>query len=186
MIRSDHQPLIDPRYANRRAYLLNEMVIVLAVMVLIMLITAGLFHTLIHELPSGLKDFNEYASLCHLLRQIEKDMQSGKQLPQTVDDHVAGPATLFIQTDKDLICYEQKENKIIRSILTRQEDPNQSEAIWSVPHGVIQWNPRTMNEQLCAVEIQSHLHRKIEDRWEKRFANSHLFFLGANLRGDLP
>lgn len=163
--------------------MLNELVIMLAVMVLLMLIAAGLFHALLHELPHSLKDFNEYTSLRHLLRQIEKDMHSGVQLPATVGDSIAGPSLLLIQTDTDLVCYEQKDDTIVRSILTGQETTDPSQGTWSIPHGVIRWNPRTIKNQTCAVEIQSHLFRKINGRWEKRFTNSHLFFLGSDLQG---
>lgn len=171
---------------HRKGYMLNELLIMLAAIFLLLLISAGLFHTLMRQLPDDLKDFNEYTTLRHLMRHVETDIRAARALPESALGMAAGTEVLPLETGDGPVVYARTPEEVIRYVT----DPNGlgrpvAQATWALPHTVLDWQIRSNPDGPYAVEIHTHVQRKVEGREEKHFENAHVFYLRSQ-PGDMP
>jgi len=178
----------------RKGFTLIEVLVVVIVLPFMMLVLNDLFRTLIKDIPRSYQVVQENASLLSMLEQMQKDIDKAKGLPESFDEYTTGDKLLLIELAEGMICYQLKDEKVLRHKLTDNQQSNSlGQTVWSVPHAKVEWqvwrkdrggSPTAGFDRnpalLGAVEVKTHIEHKIRgEHWEKKMANSHLYFVGA-------
>jgi prepilin-type N-terminal cleavage/methylation domain-containing protein len=164
----------------RKGFTLVEVLVVLAVLPFLMIVFGGLFNTLIKDIPRSHRVVQENTSLLSMLDRIQKDIDKAKGLPESFGEYTAGDKLLLIELAEGMICYQLKDDKVLRHKLTDNQQSNALEqTVWSVPHAKVEWQVRRKNGGGYALEVQTHIEHIVQGHLEKKMANSHLYFVGA-------
>jgi len=165
----------------RKGFTLVEVLIVVIVLPFMMLVLDDFFRTLIKDIPRSHQVVQENASLLSMLEQMQKDIDQAKGLPESFDEYTTGDKLLLIELTEGMICYQLKDEKVLRRKLTDNQQSNSLErTAWSIPNAKVEWRLWRRDGDGYAVEVKTHIEHKIRaDHWEKKMANSHLYFVGA-------
>jgi len=183
----------------RKGFTLVELLVVIIVLPFVMLVLDGLFSTLIRDVPRSYRVMQENTSLLSMLEQMQQDIDKAKGLPESFDEYTTSNKLLLIELAEGMICYQLKDEKVSRYWIldtrysTRINPPtagfdrnpallgqeSRIETVWSVPHAKVEWQVWRKDGGGYAVEVQTHIEHKIQGHWEKKMANSHLYFVGA-------
>jgi len=165
----------------RKGFTLVELLVVIIILPFMMVVLDGLFSTLIKDIPRTHRIVQENTTLIIMLVQMQQDIDKAKGLPESFDGHTASGELLLIELANSVICYQLKDGKILRRKLTdNQQSNDEEEIVWTVPHANVTWQVWRKNRDGYAVEVRTHIKHKIRgDHWEKKMANSHLYFVGA-------
>ena len=165
----------------RKGFSLVEMLVAIIVFSFVSVAFAGLFTTLISNIPRSYRVVQANTSLLNMLKQMERDVDAAKQLPESFAEHTADSQLLLIELpDGSIIYYQLKDDRVLRYGLTNgPEDSGKDTKVWSVPHAKVQWQVWRKNGKGYAVEVKTHIEHKIRGNLEKKMANSHLYFAGA-------
>ncbi|MFB0552080.1 MAG: type II secretion system protein J [Phycisphaerae bacterium] len=184
----------------RKGFTLMEVLIVVIVLPFIMLVLNDFFRTLIKDIPRSYQVVQENASLLSMLEQMQKDIDEAKGLPESFNEYTTGERLLLIELTEGMICYQLKDEKVSRYWIldtrysTRiKNQESRIETVWSIPNAKVEWQVWRKDGDgppaagfdwdpalLGAVEVKTHIEHKIRgDHWEKKMANSHLYFVGA-------
>jgi hypothetical protein len=161
----------------RKGYLLVEMIVVIAVLVMVMVTLDQFFRTIIYELPRDSRLVQEDVVLLNAVKNIGADVASAKAVSQKADGPNETPSLVIQQAD-GVVNYEFENGRILR----RKSGPVQTslpdEKTWSIPHGKIEL--RVLNEKrgADAVEIMSCIEYQDLGKTRRKMANSFLFFAG--------
>ena len=164
----------------RKGFTLVEVLVVIVVLPFIMLVLGGLFSTLIRDIPRSYRVVQENTSLLSMLEQMQQDIDKAKGLPESFDGHTASGELLLIELADIVICYQLKDDKVLRRKLTdNQQSNDEEEIVWTVPHANVTWQVWRKGKSGYAVEVQTHIEHKVGGHWEKKMANSHLYFVST-------
>lgn len=164
----------------RKGFTLVELLVVIIVLPFVMLVLDGLFSTLIGDIPRSYRVVQENTSLLSMLEQMQQDIDKAKGLPESFDEYTTSNKLLLIELTEGMICYQLKDNKVLRRKLADNQRKNALEkTVWSVPHAKVEWQVWRKDGGGYAVEVQTHIEHKIQGRWEKKMANSHLYFVST-------
>jgi hypothetical protein len=118
---------------------------------------------LISDAPRQHRDFQTAASLNHVLNCLKTDIEAAKEIKTTE------PNTLIIIDNDTTIAYHFDNEQIHR---TAGNDPNAT-SLWTLPHSRLVWQVKNPN----ALQITGWLERTVLGQREKKFHNSHLFYV---------
>ncbi len=186
----------------RKGFTLVEILIVVIVLPFMMLVLDDFFRTLIKDIPRSYQVVQENASLLSMLEQMQKDIDEAKGLPESFDEYTTGDKVLLIELAEGMICYQLKDEKArqrrllnrtqrcwVRRKLTDNQPPfllsqestgALEQTVWSIPNAKVEWQVWRKDGDGYAVEVKTHIEHKIRgEHWEKKMANSHLYFVGA-------
>ena len=164
----------------RKGFTITEVLIAVIVLPFMILILDGLFKTLIKDIPRSYKLVQVNTSLLSMLKEMQQDVDKAKGLPKTYNEYTASDKILLIDLPKGMICYKLKDDKVFRCNLTDKQKSNVAETqYWSVPHAIVKWKVWRKDMTGYAVEVRTHIEHKVQGHWEKKMANSHLYFVGA-------
>jgi prepilin-type N-terminal cleavage/methylation domain-containing protein len=162
----------------RKGFTLVELLVVIIVLPFVMLVLDGLFSTLITDIPRSYRIVQENTSLLSMLKQMQQDINKAKGLPESFDEYTTSNKLLLIELEEGMICYQLKDDKVLRRKLTGNQQSNAEEEIaWTVPHAKVEWQVWRKDKGGYAVEVKTHIEHKIQGNWEKKMANSHLYFV---------
>lgn len=173
----------------RKGFMLTELLVVLAVLSFVSVALAGLFRTLISDIPRASRVVQANTSLLNMLGQMREDIDAAKQLPRVFAEYTTDNKMLLIELSDGIICYQLKEDQVLRRRLKNaQEDGGEDMEVWSVPHAKIQWQVWKKDGKGYAVEVKTHIEYNVRGHLEKKMANSHLYFVGPvrKLRSERP
>jgi hypothetical protein len=116
-----------------------------------------------------------------MLKDMQQDIDKAKGLPQTYNEYTTGDKMLLIDLPEGMTCYQLKDDKVIKYNLTDNQQNNAMEQkVWSVPHAKVKWKVWRKNVRGYAAEVQTYIEYRIQGKhFEKKMANSHLYFVGA-------
>lgn len=165
----------------RKGFTLTEVLIAVIVLPFMIIILDGLFKTLIKDIPRSYKVVQVNTSLLSMLKEMQQDIDKAKGLPKKYNEYTTGDKTLLIDLPEGMICYQLKDDKVLKYNLTdNQPDNTLEQKVWSVPHAKVQWKVWRKNTSGYAAEVRTHIEYKIRGtHLEKKMANSHLYFVGA-------
>ncbi len=165
----------------RKGFTIVEVLVVVIILPFIMLVLNDFFRTLIKDIPRSYQTVQENTSLLSVLEQIQKDVDEAKGLPESFDEYTTGDKLLLIELTEGMICYQLKDEKVFRRKLTDNQQSNDlGQTVWSIPNAKVEWQVWRKDGAGYAVEVKTHIEHKIRgDHWEKKMANSHLYFVGA-------
>lgn len=164
----------------RKGYLIIQLLVIIAVLVIVSLPLARLSTATLRDIPMSYRMIASNTSILNALEQIRKDVNAARGFPESFDDYTANDETLLIELANDTICYQLKNDELLRRKLANTKTGGDEETeSWSIRHGKIQWRLQRKDDKDYAVEIRTCIEQKIEGHLEKKMANSHLYFIGA-------
>jgi len=171
----------------RKGFNLVEMLVVIVMVPVAAVTLDRFFNTVLKDFPRTSAVMQENKIVLNLLRQMQKDIDGAKDLPESFAGHTAGDELLLIERPDSIICYQLKacpersrgDGQVLRRRLTAtQDDSGEDARVWSVPNAEIKWHVWQKNGKGYAVEVQTHVKQKLRAKWQKKMANSHLYFAG--------
>ena len=165
----------------RKGFTLVEILIVIFVLPFMMIILDGLFKTLIKDIPRSHQLLMENTTLTIMLDCLQKDIDKAKGLPDSFGEYTASSELVLIELADSVICYQLKEGNVLRHMLTdNQQSHAEEERSWKIPNTIITWQVLRKGNYGYAIEVQTSIEYKIRGKhFEKKMANSHLYFVGA-------
>jgi type II secretory pathway component PulJ len=164
----------------RKGFSLLELLAVFVVFTAISFALVPVFATLVGDIPRSYGVVQENTSLLSMLKQMRADIDTARQLPESFAGVTSDDKLLLIESTAGCICYQLKEGEVLRHRLSSAEQGSgEGTAVWSVPHAEVEWQVWRKNSKGYAVEVKTHIRHKVQGRWQKKMANSHLYFVGA-------
>ena len=164
----------------RKAFSLVEFLVVMVVFASVSIALTALFTTIITDIPKSYRVVQENTSLLNMLGQMRKDVDGAKGLPESFAGYTTDEELLLIELSDGMICYQLKDGEVLRRRLTgAQENGGEDTKVWSMPHAKIEWQLAGGDDKAYAVEVKTHIEYEVRGRWQKKMANSYLYFVGA-------
>jgi len=195
----------------RKGFTLIEMLAVMVVLIIISFALAGVFTTVITDIPRSYRVIQTNTTLLNMLEQMRDDIGTatcacatcgeantgaGRELPEAFSQYATKDGLLLIETSDGVISYQVnppyvwriKDDKVLRRNLMADACPERSRGddsevkdtrVWSVPHAKVKWQVWRENGKGYAVQVKTHIEHKVRGHWERKMANSHLYFMGV-------
>ena len=164
----------------RKAFTLIEVLVVLVVISIISIPLARLSTITLRDIPESYRMIGSNTSVLNALKRIHKDINLAKGFPRSFESYSANNENLLIELPTGVICYQLKEQKIIRRTLSITPPGGDHESTsWPVPKAEIKWQVWRRNGTGYAVEVKTSILRKRGKHLDKKMANSHLYFAGS-------
>jgi type II secretory pathway pseudopilin PulG len=163
----------------RNGFTLIEMLAVIAVVMFVLFAFNIIFKDAVINIPRATKVVEENTTLLSMIRQMQRDIDSAKSLPESSAEQVASDNVFLLELADGTICYQLEDGKVIRRRLIDAEfdvtDPNVS---WLLPNSKIEWRIWRKDGIGYAVEVKTYIRYKLREKIEKKMANSYLYFAG--------
>jgi prepilin-type N-terminal cleavage/methylation domain-containing protein len=164
----------------RKGFSIVEVLVVLGIISIISIPLARLSTTTFRDIPRSYRMIQANTSMLSTLKQMHKDINAAKDLPKSSGKYTTNNEVLLIELADGMICYQLKDDEIVRRKLTQIQKDNQQDIMsWPVPHAKIKWQVRRGNNKGYGVEIKTYIEQRSGDRLEKKMANSYLYFVGV-------
>ena len=158
---------------------LIEMLAVIALVAFAFFAFNVIFNNTIMDVPRSTRVVQENTTLLNMTRQMQRDIDSAKDLPETSAGHITSDKLLLLELVDGTICYELKDGKVLRRKLINAElDVAQQDRTWLLPNSKIEWRIWRKDGIGYAVEVKTHIRHKLREKMGKKMANSHLYFAG--------
>lgn len=66
-----------------------------------------------------------------------------------------------------------------RNLMVPEDSEVGDTRVWSVPHAKVKWQVWVEKGKGYAVQVKSHIEHEVRGHWERKMANSHLYFVGT-------
>jgi len=164
----------------RKGFSLAELLAVMVVLAAVSFALAGLFSTVITDIPRSYRVIQTNTTLLNMLEQMREDVVAAKGLPVSFGESSASDELLLIEMEDGVISYQRRDDKVLRrNIISTQDSEGGDTRVWSVPYAKLQWQVWRNNGKGYAVQVKTHIEHKVRGHWEKKMANSHLYFVGV-------
>jgi len=164
----------------RKGFNLVEILVVIVMIPVAAVTLDRFFNTVLMDFPRSSAVVQENKIVLNMLRQMQKDIDGAKDLPKSFAGHTAGDELLLIERPDSIICYQLKDGQVLRHRLTdTQQGGGEDARTWSAPNAEVKWHVWQKNGKGYAVEVQTHVKQKLRAKWQKKMANSHLYFAGV-------
>jgi len=163
----------------RKAFTLVEAIVLMIVIAFVSVTLAGLFTTILKDIPRSYRVVQTNTSLLNMLGRLRKDIDAAKGLSESLGEQAADGKLLVITLTDGLVYYRLKDNEVLRRKQGDSEKGREDKTVWAVPKAKIEWRVWQKNGNGYAVEVRTHVEHKIRGSVEKKMANSHLYFVGA-------
>lgn len=163
----------------RNGFTLVEMLTVIIVVTFVLFAFNVIFNNVLMDVPRSSKVVQENTTLLNMMRQMQKDIDSAKSLPESSAGQVASGKLLLLELADGTICYQLEDGKVLRRKLINAElDVADQDETWLLPNSEIEWRIWRKDGIGYAVEVKTHIRYKLREKMEKKMANSHLYFAG--------
>ncbi|MHC4741180.1 MAG: PulJ/GspJ family protein [Planctomycetota bacterium] len=159
----------------RKAFSLVELLAVIAIFPVVALSLDRMFKAVVIDIPKSSYVVEENTTVLDILDHIRSDIDRAKGLPRTFGDYTAGDDVLLIKLPDTTICYQLKDEKVIRHNLGKEP----TSSAWVAPNADIKWKVWEKDNVGYAVEIATHIEHKRARKQTERMAGAHLYFVGA-------
>jgi len=163
----------------RRAFTLVEMLIVIATLPIAAIVLDRFFVNVIRDIPRSSAVVQENTTLLNVLNQMRNDVDKAKRLPEKFEEQISNERMLLIEQTDGVVAYELQNGKVIRKKLSNIGEQHEDVITWSLPTAELQWQVWKRNGRGYAVEVRSCVKQKLRKKWQKKLANSHVYFLGV-------
>jgi hypothetical protein len=161
----------------RKGYLLVEMIVVIAVLVMVMVTFDQFFRTIIYELPRDSRLVQEDVVLLNAVKNIGADVASAKAVSQKAGGPDETPSLVIQQAD-GVVNYEFENGRILRRKSGSVQGALPDERTWSIPHGKVDMRVWNAKHGANAVELVACIEYLDLGKTRRKMANSFLFFAG--------
>jgi hypothetical protein len=164
----------------RKAYALVEVLIIVLTLPFVLVVLDTVFRDIVRDIPRASRVVQENKTLDNMLNCLRSDVDKAVDLPESFAEHVSDDKSLLIKEKDSMVCYQIQEGEVARYNLTRDKDIDSANMrIWSLPNAEIRWRVWRENNNGYAVEVKSYIKLKLREKYQKKMANSHVFFLGV-------
>jgi len=158
----------------RKGFSLVEILVVMVIIPFAAFALDRLLVALLTDIPRASAVVQVNTTLLDMLKQMRQDIDKATGLPESFAGHTAGGELLLIEQPEGVICYQLKKGQVLRYKSMDTQDAR----VWSVPNAEVQWQVWRKNAKGYALEVQTHVKQKLRAKWQKKMANSHLYFVG--------
>jgi prepilin-type N-terminal cleavage/methylation domain-containing protein len=170
-----------------KGFSMLELLAVLVVMGFALAVSAGLFPTLLTELPRACQTTDTQRTIGLLLERMQRDVDAARSLPKSFGRASADQTVLLMEQADGVVCYAAEDGGVSKFGLTPGGQRGRELGCWRVPGAAIEWRLWESAGQACAVEVHSGVLLAGRGRQEKKLANARVFFLPASAaEGDRP
>jgi len=162
----------------RKGFSLIELLVIIAVLPIIMLVINGLFASMFSDVPKSWNTIQNNTTLLNMLEQMQHDIDTAKDLPQSIDEYTSGDELLIIEQADGIIHYQRKDNYIYRYKFKNGGQIPEQTRYWLVPKTIITWQIRRESGKGYAVEVRHNAEYMMQGHLIKKMENSHLFYCG--------
>lgn len=164
---------------TRKGMTLVEVMIAMMTIPAIMIAFGSLFKTFVRDIPQASQVVQQNTTVQNMLKQLRTDVDAAKVLPATFRQYEANDQLLLIELEDTVVCYRIQDGEVLREKLSDgQEETDDDATAWSVPNAEIHWRIWRKNSKGYAVEVKTYIKHKLRKKWQKKMANSHVYFLG--------
>lgn len=162
----------------RKGFSLIELIVIIAILPFILIVIDGLFASMFTDIPKSWNTIQDNSVLLNMLRQMEQDIDTANNLPQSIDGYTAGDELLLIEQADDVIHYQRKYKYIYRYEFKNGKQIPEQTRYWLLPETKITWQLRRQDGKGYAVEIRHNAEYILRGHLVKKMQNSHLFYAG--------
>jgi len=162
---------------KRRGNMLVEVVFLLPMLMVIIVVSSGLFPVLVQDVPHVQRAAVSRGSLDEMLRRVQRDFDQAVALPDAAGDLRAGEQRLLIELPEGIVRYDADANEIVRSEGSRQGGAWKRTDGWRTPRAVVRFERPPECPQ--AVAVRTSVSQLVQGRPSERLANTNLLFAGA-------
>jgi prepilin-type N-terminal cleavage/methylation domain-containing protein len=164
----------------RKGFTFVEVLLVVVILPIAFLVLAGMYNTFFLEIPHSYKVIQEETTLLNLLEQFQQDIDAAVKLPESFAGNKTGGNLLLIEQPAGVICYQIGDGRVLRYQLSETEKAkDENEEYWSLPKTNIRWELWSQNDRHYAVEVTTFIEYNVHGRFERKLANSHLYYIDA-------
>ncbi|MHC4716524.1 MAG: hypothetical protein ACYS5V_06115 [Planctomycetota bacterium] len=140
-------------------------------------ISAGLFATLVHEIPAEKRAIDEHTTLCDMVRRMRTDATAASDV-STVKDPSGRLEIVLTQRDGQ-VRYRARSGQVERTKTgAAGKGLPREQMFWPVPHAKVRWDVRRQAGGNVAVVVGTALGPIGRQSKRERLANVHVLFLG--------
>lgn len=158
-----------------KGFSIVEMLTICAILVVLLFLLVKPTRALFVDMNHTHKDFNANSTVHDMLRKLQKDIESADSLRQDPGD----PNALLLKGSEGQIRYKFAGEKVTKTVVDKITKSNGGESVWTAPHAVIKQRLWQRDGKVYAVEVTKSIERKVLGKWEKKLANSYVYFVGA-------
>jgi len=163
----------------RNGFSLIEMLEVIIVVTFAFFAFTVIFNNTVMDVPRATRVVEENTTLLNMMRQMQRDIDSAKGLPESSAGQVASDKLLLLELKDGTICYQLEDDRVLRrKLMNAQQDVADQDRTWLLPNSEIEWRVWRKDGIGYAVEVKTHIRHKLREKIEKKMANSHLYFAG--------
>ena len=162
----------------RKGFSLVELIVIIAILPFILIVIDKLFASMFTDVPRSLNTIQDNSVLLNMLRQMEQDIDSANDLPQSIDGYTSGDDLFLIRQADSMIHYQRKGDYIYRYKFRDDRQIPEQTRYWPLPEIKIAWQVHREDGKGYAVEIRHHAEYILHGHLVKKMENSNLFYAG--------
>ena len=164
----------------KKGFLLIEVLVAIVTLPVALLLVSRVFVALVRDVPKDVRLLQQNTEVLAMTWRIADDMDRAKGLPRSAGAFSNNARTLLIQLPEAVACYQQSDDGVTRTLVGQDEAGD----IWQVPDATVAWRCREQDGRAYAVELQTHLERRLGDRSTERFPNSYVYFIDGLAKAE--
>ncbi len=164
----------------RRGFSLLELLVLLPLLGVVGVIAGSMFPALVRDVPKLQQVVYQNDRISTVLRCIRRDVDAAEALPDHYAGKTAGPKRLLIKLDHAVICYEIREDEIVKEQLGPDAaSPPRRIECWTLPDAKVHFERWDRSGAAFAVEIHTAVEFTTHGHTLDKLANTHVFYLSA-------
>jgi competence protein ComGF len=167
---------------RNRGYLLNEMLLNLALISLVLLVSVEPLRTLIRDLQQTHQDYQTQCTARNMLNLLRRDIQQSRRMVVYESDIRTGGNLLYLQQEGEILLYQLTDGLVTRLSVSEQPGLDQE---WKLPRLRIDWKPRADPDgRFGALEITTRIQRDVPGKRKQFLRNAEVMFLDLDPAGE--
>lgn len=169
---------------SRKAFTLVEVLLVIMTLPVIAIVISHIFATFIQDIPRATRMVQQNTPVLDMVHRMQQDVDRAVGLPDSFGDKRTDERTLLIALPGQVVCYQQEDGAISRTILNDDNENPKIEGQWRFPDAVVTWQRWRRDTTPYAVEVRTLVRQRMGSKMKDMLANAHLFFVPNKAEGD--
>jgi len=162
----------------RKAYSLNEIIFIMAMLTVIMSFSSKIFYSLVKEIPLMIRSVNVQSSTDAMLESLAEDVEKAQRIRLSV----VPENQLTLEGPQGVVFYTFHQEQMRRTL----PDPNQAgHSVWPLPDVRLDWQLYKNNGFPAALEVCTWQQRLLLGQKKIHFRQKRLFFVGLQKESNI-
>jgi|GEM_PF-1516021 len=167
---------------RNRGFLLTEMLLNLALISLVLLLSAEPLRILIRDLHQTHQDYQTQCTVRNMLTLLRRDIQQSRRMVIVESDIRTGGNLLYLQQEGGILLYQLTDGIVSRQSASGQPGLDQE---WTLPRLRIDWKPwADPGGRFEAIEITTRIQRDVPGKRKQFLRNAEVIFLDLDPVGE--